>query len=547
MKNKKIIRFFKKSILLLFAVGFSYTGIAQSKADNFEQLLSFSHKHGMFNGCLLIAENGRVIYTGAFGLANKETDEPLNTESAFYLASVSKQLTAMAIMILETQGKLSFEDKLSKFFPEFPDYADKISIDHLLTHTSGIPDYFSLGIYKPDLTNKDVLETLIKQKHLEFEPGEKYSYSNGGYVLLSLIVEQASDEPFHAFLKKNVFEPLGMERSLVFDESKPHIVNRAAGYSGDGKRADYEILTTGDGGIYSTVEDLYKWDRALYSNKLISNKDLQKAFTPRVLTNGRSTNYGYGWMIKSRSQEKTVFHGGSLSGYRTFIERQLESENTIIVLSNGGDSFSDKEILTALRRILWDKPFELPKLDAVVDVEILKTYVSEYVSETHNLDIVIRLADGKLEAQATGQGTFPLRALSDNKFEFKQGNIVIIFDGTTESFVIEQRGTAHNFLKKGASGLGLIRVPRAILQKYVGVYKSPTFPLDLEISVSKEQLMAQATGQGKITLTPESETRFRFVSAGIVINFDSENPQLVISQGGSDSLLIKDENNKHLN
>lgn len=199
-----------------------------------------SHRQGLFNGSILVAEHGSLLHSGAFGLANRKTLEPLRANSVFYLASVSKQLTAMAILILEKQKRLSLQDRLSEYFPAFPDYSKQISIEHLLTHTSGIPDHFRLGLYKPGFRNQDVVQALIGQDSLDFEPGERFSYSNGGYVLLSLIVEKASGEPFHSFLKKNIFDPLGMSHSLVYDESKPFIEHRAVGYDGSGNLADYD-------------------------------------------------------------------------------------------------------------------------------------------------------------------------------------------------------------------------------------------------------------------------------------------------------------------
>lgn len=328
----------------------------QRKVERIDQLMNVLYENWMFNGCVLVIENGEPIYKEAFGLSDKENKNELTIDSAFYLASVSKQFTAMSIMLLENQGKLSFEDSLSKHFPQFPEYADDINIDNLLTHTSGIPDHFRLGAYKADLTNAQVLELLLEQREPNFKPGEKYEYSNGNYVLLSLITEKVSGEPFHSFLSKKIFEPLEMNRTLVFDESKPHIENRAIGYNRGGGLDDYEILTTGDGGIFSTVEDLAKWDRALYTDDLIPQDKLQKAFTPKVKNDGKETEYGYGWAIRRNESANRVYHGGGLSGFRTYIERDLDSKNTIIVLSN--HSNSSGELSTAIRRILQNKTVE---------------------------------------------------------------------------------------------------------------------------------------------------------------------------------------------
>ena len=168
-------------------------------------------------------ENDKILYTNSFGYANFKTQEKLTAEYAFYLASVSKQFTTMAIMILKEKGSLDYDNSLSDYFPEFPQYAEKVKIKNLMSHTSGIGDHFELGAYKPDLTNADVLELLISQDSLNFEPGSKYQYSNGAFVLLALIVENVSGMPYHTFMKENIFTPLGMNNTLVYDESKPLI------------------------------------------------------------------------------------------------------------------------------------------------------------------------------------------------------------------------------------------------------------------------------------------------------------------------------------
>ena len=196
----------------------------------------------MFNGTVLVSKGDEVIYRKAFGFADLETNKELVPESSFYLASVSKQFTTMAVMILKEQGKLSYDDKLSQYFPDFPSYADSISIEHMMTHTSGIPDHYGLNAYKKGLNNEDVYQLLIKQEKLDFSPGSRFRYSNGGYVLLSMIVEKASGQPFHEFMEAAIFSPLGMDKTLVYDQSEPEVTNRAIGYNATGKKDDYEIF-----------------------------------------------------------------------------------------------------------------------------------------------------------------------------------------------------------------------------------------------------------------------------------------------------------------
>lgn len=348
------------ALLLLPVIAYADPALAQSKKQNIETLMKYSHENGFFSGSVLVVENGKVIYSNAFGLANEGNEQPLTTASQFYLASVSKQFTAMAIMIPKEQGKLSFQDKLSKFIPDFPAYADEITVEHLMTHTSGIADPFQLGMYKPRLKNHEVLKRLKRQESLEFKPGEKYSYSNGGYIILAIIVEKASGQSFSAFMNKTIFRPLKMHSTLVYGESKPALVNRVIGYDERGDIDDYKLFTYGAGGIYSTVEDLFKWDRALYEHKLITSKTLERAFSSFKLTDKGASNYGYGWKITQDGLSKTVSHTGFMGGFRTMIDRQLDKENTIIMLTNRGNSFSMDTITLAIKNILDGKEFDFP-------------------------------------------------------------------------------------------------------------------------------------------------------------------------------------------
>lgn len=376
---------FRLSFCLIFSLLFlSQVVFASGKAEKIDEFMKYCHSNGLFNGTVLVAENGTLIYINAFGFADFETKRELQVTSPFYLASVSKQFTAMAIMILKERGKLNYEDKLSKFFPQFPSYASQVTIHHLMTHTSGIANHYRLGTYKADLTNREVLEILVKQDTLDFFPGEKYSYSNGGYVLLAMIVATASRQPFHKFMKENIFEPLQMNHSLVYDESKPKIRERAVGFNMYGEKSDYELLTSGAGGIYSNIEDLFKWDRALYTEKLVKASTLAEAYQPFILKNDSTSNYGYGWSISEDETGKTVAHTGRLSGFRTYIERHLKKQNTIAFLTNQGNATALLGIQKGLRNILLGQDFELPKkqiqvtMYKIIENEGVDTAVIQY-------------------------------------------------------------------------------------------------------------------------------------------------------------------------
>lgn len=283
-----------------------------------------------------IIQNGIIIHKNGYGLANLKTRQPIQPETRFMLASISKQFTAMAIMILAEEGKLSYDDPLPKYFPNIPQGWKTITIKHLLTHKSGLPDRFFLIGYAEGSTNQDILDRLIKHRLLDFIPGEKHKYSNSGYNLLAMIVEKVSGQPFSKFLKERIFEPLEMHDTVVYDETEPIIENRATAYKPvkRGYRSnDFLLFTTGASGIFSSIEDLFRWDKCLYTEKLVSFETLNEAFSPHAQVS-EWEYYGYGWRITGNEETKVVYHTGTLGGTSNIIFRVPEKRFTVIILSN---------------------------------------------------------------------------------------------------------------------------------------------------------------------------------------------------------------------
>ncbi len=280
---------------------------------------------------MIVVKENQPLFKKSYGMADIEKQLPVHSGTPFYLASVSKQFTAMCIMILEERGLLDYDDQLKTHIPEIPNHWDAITIHHLLTHQSGIFDYLNdLELYAEGITNTQMLDALIQHGELEFTPGAKYEYSNSGYLILAIIVDRVSGQPFQAFLRENIFEPLGMNNSLGYDESRPDLPNRAIGYLNNGKPHDYDILTMGDGGMFSTIDDLYKWDQSLYTDQLVNSATLELAFTSH-----ESKGYGYGWDIRSQYGSERHAHGGAFNGFRTQITRFPEKQFSVIILSNG--------------------------------------------------------------------------------------------------------------------------------------------------------------------------------------------------------------------
>ena len=296
---------------------------------------------------VLVAQGGKVLYRKAFGLANLEERTPITTATNFRLASVTKQFTATAVLLLAERGKLSLDDPLTRFFPGFAKAAHGVKVRHLFGHTSGLLDYeelIPLGTTVP-LKDKDVLDLVGKQDRLYFAPGSQFRYSNTGYALLALIVEKASGRSFAQFLEKNIFDPLGMAGTVAYEEGISTVERRAYGYSerdGRFERTDQSLTSSvlGDGGIYSSVEDLWRWDQALYGTRLLPAEALAMAFQAGTPTSDQSgSGYGYGWYVASHRGARKVWHYGETIGFSTYLARFPDKQLTIIMLTNRNDNF----------------------------------------------------------------------------------------------------------------------------------------------------------------------------------------------------------------
>lgn len=306
-----------------------------------------------FSGVVLIAEKGKPVYKKAFGYKRFETKDPITTSSIFELASVSKQFTAMTIMMLKEAGKLGYDDPVEKYIPGLP--YPGITIRHLLNHTSGLPDYQNVMDQHWDkrkvADNSDNITYLIKYHPARlFEPGAKYTYSNTGYMLLASIAEKASGQEFIEFCRKRIFKPVGMTHTDIRTRQEKlarpdvawghmYIAEKKRYVQADSfPQFNYAIWLgnrKGPGRISSTADDLLKWDRTLYTNKLVSQQTLADAFAPAPLNDGSSTSYGFGWELsKSDKLGKIVWHDGDNPGYKTQITRYIDTDKTVIVLCN---------------------------------------------------------------------------------------------------------------------------------------------------------------------------------------------------------------------
>ena len=270
-----------------------------------------------------------------YGLADREKGLPNNPRTRFRLGSLTKPFTAMTILILQNQGRLTVQDPICKYFPECPTAWQEITIHHLLTHTSGIIDFTSLAGFhetKADPATPMQMIARFKDLQLDFQPGETWSYSNSGYILLGYIIEQVSGQAYEAFLQKNIFEPLKM-RNTGYDHEDGSL---AVGYTIDWRKSDDIDMTIpfAAGGLYSSVDDLYLWDQALYTETMIPQSLLDLLFIPYISYPGSETSYGYGWFVEPIDHRQAILHGGAIEGFSAFLLRYPHEKVAIIVLSN---------------------------------------------------------------------------------------------------------------------------------------------------------------------------------------------------------------------
>jgi CubicO group peptidase (beta-lactamase class C family) len=359
----------RKYVLLVCIITCSLASAQQGKYKTLDSVLQSFAEKDRFSGVVLIAEKGKIKYEKAFGYREFADKIPLQTTDIFELASVSKQFTAMTIMMLKEKGLLQYDDPVEKYL-NIP--YKGITIRHLLTHTSGLPDYQDIMDKYWDKSkvagNEEILTYLNKYAPPKLaEPGTKYAYSNTGYVLLASIAEKISGKDFVEFITTEIFHKLDMKHTAIRTlAEKAAINNFAIGHvfvkeRNEFIRADsfpssnYTIWLgnrKGPGRISSTAEDLLKWDRALYANKLVSQQTLNEAFTPMKLSDGNLTTYGFGWVIISNDPSgKIVWHNGDNPGYKTEIMRLLGRENTLIVLcNNASDQFEN--IIKSIRSLI---------------------------------------------------------------------------------------------------------------------------------------------------------------------------------------------------
>lgn len=357
------------AVLFLCAIAGSSL-LAQTKAEKIDALMQKYTEYGQFNGSILVSDNGAVILKKGYGFANFEWDIPNAPDTKFRLGSITKQFTAMLVMQQVERGKIRLDDPVVRYLPEYPKpQSEKVTIRHLLTHTSGTPNYTEIPGFLRD-RNPYPLEKLVatfSSLPLDFEPGTQWKYSNSGYVLLGAILQKATGTPYEQLLEENIFHPLGMKNS-GYDHSESILKKRAAGYEKQGLFFNAGFLDMSvpfsAGALYSTVEDLFLWDRALSADKLISEKSKSEYFKPVL------HNYAFGWGVlhvkigESVDSVLAITHGGGINGFNTLIMRIPSRQQCIVLLNNTGGTELD-DMARGIRGILYEKPYAAPRRSLV--------------------------------------------------------------------------------------------------------------------------------------------------------------------------------------
>ena len=510
----------KQALILAFGLLFNLA-YAQQKTDKqltaeFDKMLSEQFKTNETGVTALVARNGQVIYKKAFGMANLELNVSMQAEHVFRIGSITKQFTAVAILQLMEQGKLNLQDEITRFIPDYPTHGYKITVEHLLTHTSGIQSYTGMKDYMErmtlDLEPAQIIDH-FKNQPMKFAPGTKWSYSNSGYFLLGYIIEKVTGKTYAEYLEENIFKPVGMTNSFYGSETKL-IKNRVGTYS----KSDHGFENArplsmtqpySAGSIQSTVADLFKWNQALHAYKLVKKENLDKAFTRYKLTDGTETDYGYGWSFGNVQESPTIEHGGGINGTLT-MAIYLPEENVFVAVFSNCDCNRPEETAVKMAGLVIGKPYAYTEIP--VENAVLQACTGVYENAKGELRI-ISVSENLLHSQRGRNPKFKLKAYQKDKFFFEDAMLTIEFSrnekGEIEKLTTKGRGgnEVWNKTNKPVPVQTEIKVDEKILDAYLGEYEvTPEF----SFSVTKEQnrLFIQATGQDKFEIFAETETKF---------------------------------------
>jgi len=494
---------------------------------------------------LLIAKNGQTIYRSASGKANLELGVDATADHVFELGSITKQFTAVAILMLEEQGKLNVNDEITKYIPDYPTQENTITIYQLLNHTSGIMSYTNMDSFMEDAridrTPTEIID-VFKNEPMEFNAGEKFNYNNSGYILLGHIIEVVSGETYADFIQKNIFDPLGMQNSYYGSKTKL-IKGRANGYSqSDGyENAKYLSMSLpyAAGSLMSTVDDMLKWQNGMSANKLISKASYDRAVSKSKLSNGEEISYGFGWMKDDLKGSTMIHHGGGIFGYTTFGLYLPQEDIYVIGLSNC-DCGNVNLTTTKAAAVAMGKPYKSVDDTISLTSEQQSKWIGTYEFDEGVIRYITK-EENQLFSQRDGSSKLPIFPMSEDEYIFEDGMIEYNFSRLNGKKTVSMKRGGESMVgneidKAPPAPKKEVKIDLDVLEQYVGKYElAPTF--HIEITVKEGKLMAQATGQPTFELYAENETDFflKVVDAEIKFSKDDngEVSMLTLYQGGA--------------
>ncbi len=493
---------------------------------------------------VIVVKDGKPVLRRAYGMADTTKGVTMRPEMALRLGSITKQFTSTAILMLVEEGKLSLDDDITKHLPAFPAKGRKITIEHLLTHTSGIPSYTGKSGYvlamERDMSVTQMIDS-FKDDPLEFEPGSQYRYNNSGYFLLGAIIEKVSGQTYAGFLEQRIFKPLGM-RDTYYEGLGHSKAPVAAGHSrnAQGFGAAMPLSMTqpyAAGALVSTVDDLTRWDAAIGAGRLLKPASWQRAFTAYRLSDGKATGYGYGWDINTLQGEKAIGHGGAINGFATYALRFPDRNTYVVVLANSDSGPANPGVVARKAAgIAIGKPYREFK-ELALDGAALDAVTGTYEVEKGVQRVFRRSGDG-LVMQRSGRPQVALKAASREEF-FVPGSLEWFefqrdAGGKVRAVTLHQDGKAlvHQRIGDAPAGRKAVKIANAVFDTRVGRYElRPGFVM--ELSRDGDRYFAQATGQPRLEIFALSETVFFSNDVDAEISFEPAAGQgLVLKQGG---------------
>jgi len=526
-------------VVMGIALG-SVPGLAQDGARMDAVVRSYADA-GTFMGAVLVSRDDKLLLDAAYGSANLEWKVPNTTATKFRLGSVTKQFTAASILLLEERGKLGTSDSIRKYLPDAPAAWDKVTVFHLLTHTSGIPNFTAMPEYgrlKHSATPVAEVIAAFRDKPLEFTPGDQMRYSNSGYLVLGYLVEKVSGQSYESFVQENIFSPLGMKDS-GYDSNSRIIPQRAAGYTpgpGGPLNADFVHMSVphGAGALYSTTHDLLRWEQGLFGGRLLSAASLERMTTPF------KGDYGLGVMVQTVDGRRRVSHGGSIEGFNASLVYFPDTKVTVVSLANINGA-APEQMTAQLGRLAHGDAVQLTseRREIAVPRATLAAYVGTY-QLTPQVKVMMTLEGDQLVTQLSGQPKLPVFPQSESLFFLKVVDAQLEFvrnpEGKATAVILHQNGRSQTAPRISDTVAERREVPvaPAVLAAYVGTYTLRP-GADMVVTVENGQLVTQLGPQPKVPVFPESETRFfaRIVDAQIEFRKDASGKvtSLVLQQG----------------